>query len=86
MDLPQTADGPVFSSKTRWVWENPEIGQFYVRVKATRGEETTYSETKSMRTLVAPPSFAMKPIKAERGQLGNIEAGPSVPPPSVVWR
>lgn len=59
--------------KTPWVWKQPEAGLFYVRVKAMRGSEVTYSEVKSIRTVVVAPEFTAKVQNVDKGKLAQVK-------------
>lgn len=56
-----------------WVWDQPRAGLFFVRVKAERAEESAYSEVRSIRTLIVPPELKAKVMKANDGQLAEVQ-------------
>lgn len=41
-----------------WAWKKPQVGQFFIRLKAVRDEEVTYSSISKVRVILSAPVFA----------------------------
>ncbi len=59
--------------RSPWVWQHPQVGLFYIRLKAIRGNEVAYSDVRTVRTLVASPQLVAKVSKPEDGILAKVK-------------
>lgn len=60
--------------KDQWVWTKPTVGEFFVRLKAVRNQEVTYSSVSKMRIIVTAPVFAELKLKGKPNKPPTLRA------------